>query len=108
MIDTLLVGATVKAFEEILEKRGVPYETRKDEEYDIYMKAWDEAGKGEKDLALRQAAPAAERIASKEKYLFEKGGDPLAIRLNYLTLFHYLNHHYCRQALHHFPFLIYH
>jgi hypothetical protein len=85
MIDTLLVGATVKAFEEILEKRGVPYETRKDEEYDIYMKAWDEAGKDEQDLALRQAAPAAERISSNEKYLFEKSGDPLVIRLNYLT-----------------------
>lgn len=85
MIDTLLVAATVKAFEDILEKRGVPYETRKDDEYKIYMAAWDEAGKDAQVLALRQAAPAAERIASKEAYLFETGGEPLAIRLNYLT-----------------------
>ena len=85
MINTLLVGATVKAFEEILDKHGVPYEIRDDDEYKTYMQVWSEADKGAQELALRQARPAMERIASKEAHLFETDGNPLVIRLNYLT-----------------------
>ena len=83
MIDKELVGATLKAFEDLLTEKGVPFSTRDDEETAIYRKAWNESE--DRELRLRQARPAAERIASKEPYLFETGGDPLVIRLNYLT-----------------------
>ena len=83
MIDRLLVGATLVSFEEILSKKGVPYKVREDEEYKYYKKLWDESA--EKEDALKKARPAIERIASKELYLFETSGDPLVIRLNYLT-----------------------
>ena len=85
MIDTLLVAATVKAFEEVLDKHGVPYETKQDDEYNTYMAAWGEATTDDQNLALRQTVPAAERIATKEAYLFEKDAEPLVIRTNYLT-----------------------
>ena len=83
MINNLLVGATLKAFEDILTEKGVPFKVRDDEETQHFRKLWDESS--EKGLSYRQARPAVERIASKEPLLFETGGEPLVIRLNFLT-----------------------
>lgn len=83
MINTVLVGATLKAFEDILTAKGVPFEVRDDEETRFYRQLWEETA--DKELALRKARPAIERIASKEPFLFLTDGDPLVIRLNYLT-----------------------
>ena len=83
MINKILVEACVKAFKSILEKEGVPYFIRDDEEAQYFYHLWEETDE-EKELAYRQAAPAIERIVSHEPYIFEKGGEPLCIRLNYL------------------------
>ena len=83
MINKILVGATLKAFEDILTAANVPYKVRDDEETRLFKKVYNESDK--KDLAYRQVRPAAERIASKEMFLFETGGEPMEIRLNYVT-----------------------
>ena len=80
MINSILVGATIKSLEDILNGRGVPFEFEDSEAYRAYRDIWDRSTK--KDLALRQARPAVERIASKEPYIFLKSGDPLFIRFN--------------------------
>lgn len=85
MINSLLVAATAEAFDILLKDRGIPYAFRDDEEYRHFQKVWDNASDKDRDLALRQASPAIRRIASKEPYIFETGGDPLTIRFNYLT-----------------------
>ena len=82
MINKMLVAATMKAFEEVFEADSVPYTVRDDEETRIYRKLWDESD--EKEEYLRKAAPAVRKIASKEPYIFETGGEPICIRLNYL------------------------
>jgi hypothetical protein len=83
MINKLLVGATLKAFEDILTAEGVPFSVRDDEETRLFREHYD--GSADKDLAYRQARPAVARIVSKEPYIFEKAGEPLVIRLNFLT-----------------------
>ena len=83
MINKILVEACVKAFKTILERENVPYFIRDDEEAQYFYNLWEETDE-EKELAYRQAAPAIERIASHEPYIFKTGGEPLCIRLNYL------------------------
>lgn len=83
MINKVLVEAVVKAFKHILDREGVPYDIRDDEESRFFMQLWEESDE-ERDLAYKQAAPAVERIAAHEPYIFIKDGEPLAIRLNYL------------------------
>ncbi len=83
MINKILVEACVKAFKTILERENVPYFIRDDEEAQYFYNLWEETDE-EKELAYRQAAPAIERIVSHEPYVFETGGEPLCIRLNYL------------------------
>ena len=85
MIDSLLVGATLTVFEDILQSKGVPYEVQKDAEYVIFKQFWDGADKEEKLLALRQARPAILKIVERELYIGIKDeAAPLRIRLNYL------------------------
>ena len=83
MIDTILAAATVKSIEEIMTEAGVPYEVRDDEEKAYFYGAWDDATDSERDLALRQAAPAIRRILSKEAYAYRAKEGPLIIRFNY-------------------------
>ena len=83
MINTILVEACVKAFKTILERENVPYVIKDDEESSYFFHLWEDADEV-RNLAYRQAAPAMERIASHEPYIFETGGEPLCIRLNYL------------------------
>ena len=83
MINKILVEACVKAFKTILERENVPYVIKDDEESSYFFHLWEDADE-ERDLAYRQAEPAMERIASHEPYIFETGGEPLSIRLNYL------------------------
>ena len=83
MINTILVEACVKAFKTILERENVPYIIKDDEESSYFFHLWEDADEV-RNLAYRQAAPAMERIASHEPYIFETGGEPLCIRLNYL------------------------
>lgn len=83
MINKILVEACVKAFKSILEREGVPYIIRDDEESQFFYHLWEETDE-ERDLAYRQAAPAIERIVSHEPYIFETDGEPLCIRLNFL------------------------
>lgn len=80
MINSLLVASTLKSFEDLLKANDIPYEVEDTEAFRYYKKIWDESDK--QALFLRQARPAVERIASKEPYLFEKGGAPLQIRFN--------------------------
>ena len=83
MINKILVEATVKAFKTILEREGVPYEIRDDEESKFFKHLWEDTDENV-ELAYRQALPAAERIAEHEPFIFIKDGDPLVIRLNFL------------------------
>ncbi|MBR5968643.1 MAG: HaeIII family restriction endonuclease [Lachnospiraceae bacterium] len=83
MINLILVEACVKAFKSILEREGVPYFIRDDEESQYFFDLWEKTDE-DKELAYRQAAPAIERIASFEPFIFKKDGEPLCIRLNYL------------------------
>ena len=83
MINKILVEACVKAFKTILERENVPYVIKDDEESSYFFHLWEDTDE-EKDLAYRQAAPAMERIASHEPYIFETEGEPLCIRMNYL------------------------
>ena len=83
MINKILVEACVKAFKNIFEREGVPYVIQDDEEASYFFHLWEDTDE-EKDLAYRQAAPAMERIASHEPFIFETEGEPLKIRLNYL------------------------
>jgi len=80
MINSLLVAASLKSIEEILEKNDIPYKLEENNAYKEYMQLWEESD--EKDLHLRQARPAIRRIVSKEPFLFDKSGDPLFIRFN--------------------------
>ena len=80
MINSILVGATLKAFQEILDAKGVPYEVEDGEEYREYMRIWEETAK--QDTALRQARPAVRRVVEREPYLFVADGDPLMFRFN--------------------------
>ncbi len=83
MINTILVEACVKAFKSILEREGVPYFIKDDEEAQYFFNLWEKTEE-DKELAYRQALPAIERIAAHEPYLFKTEGEPLCIRLNYL------------------------
>lgn len=83
MINKILVEACVKSFKAILERENVPYTIRDDAEAQFFFNLWEETD-GERDLAYRQAFPAIERIVSHEQYIFETGGEPLVIRLNFL------------------------
>ena len=65
MINKILVEACVKAFKNILEREGVPYAIKDDEESSYFYHLWEDTDE-EKDLAYRQAAPAIERIVSHE------------------------------------------
>ncbi|MBQ3292325.1 MAG: HaeIII family restriction endonuclease [Mogibacterium sp.] len=85
MINKLLVAAVIKSFEDILTEKDVPYTVRDDDETRLFMKTWDDADESERNLAIRQARPAIRKIASMEPYLFLKDGEPLSIRLNFLT-----------------------
>ncbi len=85
MIDNLLVAATAEAFYVLFNDRGVPYEFRKDEEFRFFRDLWDNADPQERDKVYKQVLPAVRRIASKEPYIFETGGDPLVVRFNFLT-----------------------
>ena len=80
MVNSLLVAASVKAIEDILVANDVPFGIENSKAYKSYMWIWDRSE--EKRLALRQATPAIERIVANEPYVFEKGGDPLFIRVN--------------------------
>ena len=84
MINKILVEATVRAFKTVLEREGVPYEIRHDEESRYFKQLWEDSDE-KKDLAYRQAAPAVERIVEHEPFIFETSGEPLCIRLNYLN-----------------------
>lgn len=83
MINKILVEATIKAFKNILDREGLPYDIRNDEESRFFMRLWEETEE-DRDRAYIQAAPAVERIVAHEPYLFIKDGDPLLIRINYL------------------------
>lgn len=83
MINRILVEASVKAFKTILEREGVPYFIKDDEEAQYFFNLWEETDEN-KELAYKQALPAIERIAEHEPYIFITDGDPLCIRLNYL------------------------
>ena len=83
MINKILVEACVKAFKTILERENVPYVIKDDEESSYFFHLWEDTDE-ERDLAYRQAAPAMERIAEHEPFIFETEGEPLLIRLNYL------------------------
>ena len=82
MINTLLVAASLKALEEILQDNNIPYEIYKDEASDMYQNMWETADADEKALKMRQARPAIKRIIHKEPYVFIKSGDPLVIKFN--------------------------
>ena len=82
MINTLLVAASLKALEEILQDNDIPYEIYKDEASDMYQKLWETADAGEKALKMRQARPAIKRIIHKEPYVFIKSGGPLVLKFN--------------------------
>ena len=84
MINKILVEATVRAFKDILDKEGVPYTIRKDEESRFFKQLWEDSD-DERKLAYRQAAPAVKRIVEHEPFIFETAGEPLCIRLNYLN-----------------------
>ncbi len=84
MINSMLVEATLNAFKEILTENNVPFVVWEGEEYEHFRNLWDKAEVSEKALAMRQARPAARRLAEKEKFLFLKDGEPVRIRLNYL------------------------
>lgn len=83
MVNKELVGATLKVFEDILTASEIPYAVRDDEETVFYRELWESLE--DKENIYRQAAPAIRRIATKEPYIFKKDGEPLVIRLNYLT-----------------------
>ena len=83
MINKILVEATIKAFKNILEREGVPYDIRNDEESRFFMQLWEDTDE-DRNLAYIQAAPAVERIVEHEPYILIKEGEPLIIRLNYL------------------------
>ena len=69
MINTLLVAASLKALEEILQDNNIPYEIYKDEASDMYQNMWETADADEKALKMRQARPAMRRISLKEPYI---------------------------------------
>ena len=83
MINKILVEACVKALKNIFERENVPYVIQDDEESSYFFHLWEDTDE-EKDIAYRQAAPAMERIASHEPYIFETDVEPLSIGLNYL------------------------
>ena len=80
MINSLLVAATLKAFEELLKENEIPYEIYEDDSYNGYIEKWNNSS--DHDLLMRQVRPAVRRIAFKEPYLFMKDGDPLCIKFN--------------------------
>ena len=80
MINSLLVAASLKSIEEILDDRGIPYKLEENSAYKGYKELWERSE--EKDFVLRQARPAIKRIFSKEPYVFKSDGDPLYIRFN--------------------------
>ena len=80
MINSILVGGTLTALEEVFNENGIVFDIEKSKAYDTYKRVWENSAK--KDLAVRQARPAIRRILEKEPYVFEKGGEPLMIRLN--------------------------
>ena len=82
MINTLLVAASLKALEEILQDNDIPYEIYKDEASDMYQELWETADAGEKALTMRQARPAIHRIIHKEPYVFIKSDGPLVLKFN--------------------------
>ena len=84
MINELLVAATAKVVEEQLGEKEVAYKVKKDKETKYFEKVWEEASQADKDLTLKQARPAIRQILEMEPYAFEKSGDPLVIRFNYL------------------------
>ncbi len=83
MINNILVEACVRAFKTIFERENIPYVIKDDAESQFFYQLW-EKNDAERELAYRQAAPAIERIASHEPYIFETGGEPLIVRFNYL------------------------
>ena len=82
MINTLLVAASLRSLEAILQDNEIPYEIYKDEASDMYQDLWEKAGAEEKALKMRQARPAIERIIHKEPYVFIKSGGPLVLKFN--------------------------
>ena len=82
MINYLLVSASLKAVEDILQDNKLPYEIFKDEASDMYIEMWDKADEAQKALKMRQARPAIERILHKEPFFFKKGSEPLVIKFN--------------------------
>ena len=80
MVNNLLVVASIKALEDILVANDIPFGVENSEAYKSYLWVWDRSD--QKQLALRQAEPAIQRIISKEPYVFKTGGDPLFIRVN--------------------------
>lgn len=80
MINYLLVGATLKAIEDLLDDNNIPYEIFDDAAYRNYIKYWEDSD--EQAKYLRQARPAVRRIALKEPYIFEKSGGPLVLKFN--------------------------
>ncbi len=80
MVNSLLVMAAVKSIEETLIANDIPFGIESSEAYKSYQWEWVRSDK--QQLALRQAAPAIERILANEPYVFEKGGEPLFIRVN--------------------------
>ena len=82
MINSLLVAASLKSVEAILQDNNIPYEIYNDEESVKYRDLWEKADADQKALKMRQARPAIERVLQKEPYVFKKGGDPLVIKFN--------------------------
>ena len=82
MINTLLVAASLKAVEEVLQDNNIPYEIYDDEASIMYREMWDKANADEKALKMRQARPAINRILHKEPYFFKKDGQPLVLKFN--------------------------
>ena len=80
MVNSLLVMAAVKSIEETLIANDIPFGIESSEAYKSYQWEWVRSDK--QQLALRQAAPAIERILANEPYVFEKGGEPLFVRVN--------------------------
>ena len=82
MINSLLVGATFRSFEDIFKTEEIPYQIEESEAYKTYIETWEGADESDRALALRQARPAIRRIATKEPFIFKKDGEPLWVRFN--------------------------
>ena len=82
MVNGLLVAASTKAIEELLGEAGIPYLIDANDAYEDYGMIWAGTPEKRKEAELKKARPAFRRIFSKEPYIYQTKGEPLAIRFN--------------------------